>query len=419
MTPRRLPKGLRPFTSRPFRLIWAGQSVSLVGTWMQQIAQGWLVLQLTGDPLVLGLVGAAQFLPVLPLGLFGGVVADAIPKRTGLLITQSSSLLLSLLLGLLTFSGHVEVWQVLLIALGFGVVNAFDMPIRQAMVVEMVERDDVASAVALNSAVFNAARIIGPAIAGILIAVVGLAICFFINAVTYAAVIVALLVIRPSELRAAPTDVPERRVRGVIDHLGVGLSYVRRAPVVMLILIVVGVVSSAAMNRNVVLPLVASDVLNGGPETLGFLGAAGGAGSLVSAMSLAFGGRATLARMLLGAAVVGASTIALAASGLVAVSLLIIFVNGWGVVAMAATANTIVQTTTPDRLRGRVMSVYTTVFVGSAPLGNIAVGAIAAMLGIATALAIGGLVALVCVVLGAAWAIRRTDIALRSLPQAP
>lgn len=385
---------------------------------MQQIAQGWLVLELTGDPFALGLVGAAQFLPVLPLGLFGGVVADAIPKRTGLLITQSSSMLLALLLGLLTFSGQVELWQVLLIALGFGVVNAFDMPIRQAMVVEMVERDDVASAVALNSAMFNAARIVGPAIAGILIAVVGLAICFFINAITYAAVIAALLVIRPSELRAAPTDVPERRVRGVLDHLGVGLSYVRRAPVVLLILVVVGVVSTAAMNRNVVLPLVASDLLAGGPETLGFLGAAGGAGSLVSAMSLAFGGRATLARLLLGAAVVGASSIALAASGWVAASLLIIFVNGWGVVAMAATANTIVQMTTPDRLRGRVVSVYTTVFVGTAPIGNVAVGAIAAVAGVTTALVLGGVVALVCVALGAVWAFRRADVSLRNLPQA-
>lgn len=419
MSLRRWPQGLRPFTSRPFRLIWTGQSVSLVGTWMQQIAQGWLVLQLTGDPFVLGLVGAAQFLPVLPLGLFGGVVADAIPKRIGLLVTQSASMLLSLLLGLLTFSGDVEVWQVLLIALGFGVVNAFDMPIRQAMVVEMVEREDVAAAVALNSAMFNAARIVGPAIAGILIAAVGLAICFFINALTYAAVIAALLIIRPSDLRAAPTDVPERRFRGVIDHLGVGLSYVRRAPVIVLILIVVGVVSAAAMNRNVVLPLVASDILGGGPEMLGFLGAAGGAGSLVSAMSLAFGGRATLARLLVGAAIVGASTIALAASGWIAASLLIIFVNGWGVVAMAATANTIVQMTTPDRLRGRVMSIYTTVFVGSAPLGNLAVGAIAAMAGITTALALGGVVALVCVVFGAIWAIRRSDVSLRSLPQAP
>lgn len=156
--PTTLPQGLRPFTHRPFRLIWTGQSVSLIGTWMQQVAQGWLVLELTGDPKALGLVAAAQFLPVLPLGLFGGVVADAIPKRSGLIVTQAMSLVLALLLGLLTLSGGIEVWMVLVMALLLGAVNAFDIPIRQAMVVEMVGKSDIASAVALNSAMFNAAR---------------------------------------------------------------------------------------------------------------------------------------------------------------------------------------------------------------------------------------------------------------------
>ena len=170
-----LPEGLRAFRHRNFRLFFSGQCVSLIGTWMQQVAQGWLVLQLTNDPLALGFVSVAQFLPVMILGLFGGIAADAMPKRTGLLITQSSQAVLALVLGLLVVTGHVQVWQVIVLAALLGVVNAFDMPIRQSFAVEMVGRDDVVSAVALNSAVFNGARIIGPAIAGLLIALIGLA----------------------------------------------------------------------------------------------------------------------------------------------------------------------------------------------------------------------------------------------------
>ena len=181
---RTLPTGLRAFRHHNFRLFYAGQAVSLVGTWMQQVAQGWLVLELTGDPMALGLVAAAQFIPVMFLGLFGGVAADAIPKRNGLIATQIIAGALALLLGLLVITGRVEVWHVLVLALGLGVVNAFDMPIRQAFVVEMVGREDIVSAVGFNSALFNGTRIIGPAVAGLLIAVVGVAPGFLINAAT-------------------------------------------------------------------------------------------------------------------------------------------------------------------------------------------------------------------------------------------
>lgn len=249
-----------------------------------------------------------------------------------------------------------------------------------------------------------------------LIALVGLAICFFINALTFAAVIAALLVVRPSELAAAPRDIPARTVGAVLEHLAVGVRYVRHTPVVLLSVTVVGVVATSVLNFQVALPLIATDLLDGGPVVFGFLGAASGAGSLVSAISLAFGGRPTLARLIVGAAVTGAATIAIALSGWIIASLVFMFLIGWGLIAMAATTNTIIQTTTPDHLRGRVMSVYTTIFAGSAPLGNVATGLIAASVGIAAALILGGLIALACALAAAVWVMRRSDLSLSRTP---
>jgi hypothetical protein len=243
--------------------------------------------------------------------------------------------------------------------------------------------------------------------------VVGIAACFVINTLTYAAVIVALLLVRPSELSQAPRAVPDRSVHAVLEHLVAGLVYVRRTPVVLASIIVIGVVSLAALNFQVTLPLIAQDLLSGGPEAFGFLAAASGAGSLVSAMALAFGARTTLARILTGAIVVGLATVAVAFSDSLLLSVVLMFIVGWGLIAMAATTNTIIQVTTPDELRGRVMSVYTTVFAGTSPIGNIATGAIAARAGIAVALMIGGLVAVVCALGVAMWAWRRGDIDLR------
>ena len=198
----RLPVGLRAFRHRNFRLFWAGQLISLIGTWMQTVAQSWLVFQLTHDPVALGLL-AVQFAPVLVLGLFGGVVADAFPKRNALVATQAASLVLALVLGLLDLSGSVQVWQVFVLAGLLGIVSAFDMPIRQSFVVEMVGREDIANAVALNSAVFNGTRIVGPAIAGLLITTVGIAACFLINAASYVAVIVSLFLMRTRSAAAS------------------------------------------------------------------------------------------------------------------------------------------------------------------------------------------------------------------------
>jgi len=398
-----LPAGLRAFRHRNFTLFWSGQLISLIGTWMQSVAQGWLILQLTQDPVVLGLLAAVQFLPVLVLGLFGGLVADAVPKRSALLVTQTSAGILALILGLLDLANVVQVWQVFVLAGLLGLVNAFDMPIRQSFVVEMVGREDVVNAVALNSAVFNGARIIGPAVAGVLIAVVGIASCFLINAASYVAVVVGLLLMRTSELLPPPVSALERSVRSVVDQLVEGLRYVRDTRATLLSIAVVGVVSTVALNFAVVLPLLAQDVLHGGSETFGFLSASAGVGSLIGALVLAFGRPPTVRRLLFGAAAIGVAMLGLSAVRWLPASMVLMAVAGWGTIAMAATTNTIIQLTTPDQLRGRVMSVYTTVFAGSTPIGALFAGAVAARAGTPAALALAGAISLATVVVATAW----------------
>jgi MFS family permease len=402
------PTALRAFRHRNFRLFYAGMAVSLVGTWMQTVAQGWLVLELTNDPFALGVVGAAQFLPVMVLGLFGGVAADALPKRTGLLVTQTVSAILALALGLLVLADQVEVWHVMVLALLLGVVNAFDMPIRQSFVVEMVGREDVASAVGFNSALFNGTRILGPAVAGLLIALVGIAPCFLINAATFVAVVVGLLLMRPGDLFDHPRASRPHSVGAVRDQLAEGLRYVRATPAILLAVSVVGVVSVVALNNQVLLPIVARDLLGGGAATYGFLGAASGIGSLAAALALAFGQRPTIRLLLLGAGAVGTSVACLGLSRSLPISLLLMVGAGWGLIAMAATTNTTIQLTVPDELRGRVMSVYTTIFAGSTPIGALFAGTLAATAGVAVALVAGGLLAVGAAV-GAAVLVMRSD----------
>lgn len=403
-SPTPLPGGLtRGFTAlrhRNFRLFWIGQLVSLVGTWMQQIGQSWLVLEMTGDPVALGIVAAAQFTPVLFLGLFGGIVADAISKRRALVWTQLAAGGLALILGLLVVSGEVEVWHVFVLALALGVVNSFDMPIRQAFVVEMVGRGDVANAVALNSAVFNVTRIIGPAVAGLTIAGIGLEPLFFVNAVSYLAVIVGLVMMRPSELMSTERAVVERNWRSVLDRLIEGLRYTRRDAQIFLCMAVLGVVATFALNFQVLIPLAARDLLGGDADTYGFLMAATGVGSLISALAFAFGRQASMGRMLLGAAAIGVAMMGMGISRSFPLSMALMLIAGWGTISMAATINTIIQLGVPDVLRGRVMSVYTTVFAGSTPFGGVFSGTLAAAGGPAAALLAGGAIALLAAGVG-------------------
>lgn len=397
----RLPQGLRAFRHYNFRLFWFGMLVSLIGNWMQIVGQGWLVLELTGDPVALGLIAAAQWTPILFLGLFGGIVADAVNKRRALLVTQAAAGCLALILGVLVATSSVQVWQVFTLAITLGIVNAFDMPIRQSFVVEMVGKSDVANAVALNSAVFNLTRIIGPAIAGVTIATIGLEPLFLLNAASYIAVLAALLLMRASSLMPITEKaVIERNVRSVIDRLTEGLRYTRHEPRILLAIVVLGVVSMFALNFQVVIPVYARDVLGGNADTYGFLMSAAGVGSFLSAISIAFAQRPTLRRVMFGAAGVGVGMIGLAFSRSFPLSLVLMFVTGWGMISMAASTNTIIQLTVPDILRGRVMSVFTTTFAGATPIGGLIAGTLAAIGGAPLAMLVGGVVAVLAAGVG-------------------
>jgi MFS family permease len=386
--------GLRAFRHRNYRLFFVGQLISLVGTWMQQVAQGWLVLELTHDPLMLGLVATAQFAPVIVFGLFGGVIADQLPKRKTLLVTQTVAMILAFALWGLTASGSVQVWQIMILAALLGTVNAFDMPARQSFAIEMVGREDVVNAVGLGAAMFNGARVVGPAVAGLTIGAFGIALAFLINGISFLAVIAAYLAMRPGELRPPPVVERPRSVRAVVDNLAEGLSYVWRTPIVLLAVSVVGLVATVGMNFQVLMPPLAQDILGVGATGYGFLMAAMGVGSTIAALWVAFSRRVTPRPIAIGSIALGLTLVAIAASRSFPLSLGLMVVAGAGAIGMAATANTTIQLTVPDHLRGRVMSVYTTVFAGSVPVGGLMAGAIASIWDVPLSLAVGGVLSL-------------------------
>ena len=286
-------QGWRALRHRNYRLFFAGQGTSLIGTWMMTVAQSWLVLQLTGDPLVLGVVAAVQFTPVLVLGLFGGVIADSLPKRRTLVMTQGFAMVLGLIMSALVLTNTVQVWHVMVIAFLLGCRNAIDMPTRQAFAVEMVGREDIGNAVALNSAMFNGARVIGPAVAGITIGAFGVGPAFLIDCA-----LVPGGHPRPArDARARTAHASGDRAAGVghgrLRHLREGLGYVRRTKVVLIATLVIGLVSTFGMNFTVVIPPLTQFVLHSDATGYGFLMAATGVGSILSALTIAFSGRTT------------------------------------------------------------------------------------------------------------------------------
>jgi MFS family permease len=395
-------RGLTAFGHRNYRLFFGGQLISLIGTWMTAVAQSWLILQLTGNPFDLGLLTVAQFGPVLVLGLFGGLIADGLPKRRTLYVTQTVAMGVSFALFLLTVTGVVEVWQVFALAAVMGVRNAVDMPTRQAFAVEMVGREDVSNAVALNSAMFNGARIIGPALAGLAIGAFGVPIAFLIDAISFLAVLAGLFLMHEAELRPAPRFDRPTSAREVFSNLAEGLHYVRRTGIVLLSVVVVGVVATFGINFSIVMPPLASSVLHVGASGYGFLMAASGLGSLLAALAIAFGGTRAV-RMLIGAAVLGVAEVMIGAITSYPADLVLMFAAGAGAITMMATANTVIQLEVPDELRGRVMSVYLTVFAGTSPIGGLLFGAIAANAGALEAIWIGGAVSFVAAILGYVW----------------
>ena len=405
---RRLPA----FRHRNYRLFFTGQAISLIGSWMQVVAQDWLVLQVSGgQPFWLGVVSAAQFLPPMVLGLFGGVIADALPKRQTLRATQVVFMTLAGVLAILTATGHVNVGVIVLLALFLGCANAVDMPVRQSFSVELVGPEDVGNAVALNASVFNGARVIGPAVAGLLIGVFGIAPAFAINSLSFVAAIAALQLMRDDELhRARFLNVP-RSPHEVRDNLAEGLAYVRRTPIVLMAITAVGVVATLGMNYNVLTPPLAQQVLGSDAAGYGFLMTAAGIGALVGAVTLVLAGPPRPWRIPAGAIALGAATLLLGFSRTYPLSLALMVPIGFGGVFMAATANATIQLHSPDGLRGRVMSVYTTVFSASVPIGGIAAGILASTLGVPTTLALSGGLSLLAGIGAAVWwsRIRRTE----------
>lgn len=402
---------LRTFVAlrhRNYRLFWFGQLISLIGTWMQSIGQAWLVLELTHSAWLLGVVGALQFLPVMLLSLFGGVLADRLPKRKVLLFTQSSAMLQATLLWILVATGHVQIWEVLVLASLLGLTNSIDMPTRQAFVAEMVGREDLPNAIALNSSLFNMARIVGPGLGGIIIAWLGVAPLFLLNSISFIAVIVGLALIKMNDLYAQAkrsTAKGEAPRQSTLQSLREGLAYVVRTPSVFLVIVVVGVISLFGINFNVILPLFATEVLHVGPEGFGFISATFGLGSLLSALWLAWGNwKPSIQHLLAGAIAFGILEIFFALSHLYLLSLVLIAGVGFAQIAFSAISNTTLQTVTPDYLRGRVMSVYMVVFAGSVPLGNLFTGGMAHLFGAPMALLIGASLSLVAAIVG--WRLR-------------
>ncbi|MGH2461330.1 MAG: MFS transporter [Chloroflexota bacterium] len=393
-------QGFRALRHRDFRLFYTGQLISLVGTWMQGLAQSWLVLVLTNSALALGLVGALQFLPVLLFSAFGGALADRAPKRWILVGTQSVEMVLAFVLAILTLTRLVTYVDVLILAVLLGINSSIDMPTRQAFVVELVGPKDLMNAIALNSSMFNAARLIGPAVAGLLIGVVGLAGCFFVNGLSFPAVIAGLLLMRP------PSQ-PARGLgggRAVLEDLREGFGYVRHTRSVLGVILLVGAVGTFGSNFNVVLPILARNVLGVGATGLGWLMAAMGLGSLVAALGIAYFGRGPRPRMIVTAAIAfSVVEIALAPVTTYAPALGLLVLIGAALVTISALANTYVQAVVPHRLRGRVMSIYTTVFVGTTPIGNTLAGAIAETTNAFGPLLLGGVATLIAALIVGIW----------------
>ena len=401
---------LRVITSlrqRNFRLFWCGQMISLIGSYMQSIGETWLVLELTHSAWQLGLVGALQAVPILLFSIFGGVFADRWPKRRVLLVTQAAAMIQALLLWVLIATGTLHLWHLYVLALLLGLTNSLGRPASRAFVVELVGREDLPNAVALNSSLSSLTRIVGPGLAGIIIAASGVTTLFLLNALSFLAVLVGLALIKSHELHAQalqPRSVGERQ--NTWQSLREGVAYVWKTPAVLLVVLVVGLVLLFGSNFNVVLPLFATNVLHVGATGFGFLSAATGVGALLSGLWLAWSNqKPTIRRVLIGMLVFGVLEAVFAVSHLYLLSLVLIAGVGFTEETFAMQAMTMIQTVAPDHLSGRVMSVQVLFFDGSLPLGYLLMGWLSALFGAPIALLTGALLSLLAA--GAGWMWRK------------
>jgi len=401
---------------RNYRLFWIGQVLSLVGTWMQSVSEPWLVLLLGGSPLQLGIVLALEFAPATVLAPLGGVLADRMDKRMVIIWTQVAAAIQAAVLFAITVTGVVQIWHIFILAFALGCINAVNMPVRQAFAAEMVPRRDLLNAIALNSASFNAARIVGPAIAGVTLALWGPAVNFAINAVSYVAVLVGLAMINPSHLyRAARAAESLPVLRSVAE----GLRYARRTPSVLWPLFLLGGISIFGLNFQTLLPLFAVHTLGLGADGYGALYAVMGVGSLIGSMSLAFlGTRRPLVPMILGGGLIFVTfELLLGATRSVAPAYVWVIFIGLSSMLMINTINVTVQSAVPDHLRGRVMSLYVTVFAGTSPVGGLFAGGVAEVWGAPAGFVLGALFSLGFLGL-AGWQLIR-KVTMPSLVEAP
>ena len=355
---------------------------------MQSVAESWLVYRLTGSAALLGVAGFASQIPVLFLATVGGTVADRFNRHRILVITQTASMVLPLILAALVFTGRVQVWHVFTLAATLGVVNAFDVPARQSFVVEMVGKDDLVNAIALNSSIVNAARALGPAIAGVLVAAVGEGWCFLFNGLSYIAVITGLLLMK------LPPRMQSDHPKPALADLTHGFQYVRRTMPVRDLLLMVGLISFAGMPYSTLMPIFADEILHGGARGLGLLMACAGLGSLAGALTLATRSSIRgLGRIVAASAVIfGVSLTVFAASKLFWLSAAVLLVVGMSMITQAASTNTLIQSMVPDSMRGRVMAIYAMMFMGMSPIGALVEGWIAERIGAPHTVMIGGAV---------------------------
>jgi MFS family permease len=378
----------RALRHRNYRLFFCGQIISLIGTWMQNIAQAWLVYRLTKSPLLLGLVGFAGQIPVFIFAPLGGLFADRNSRYRTVIATQTASMLLAFILSVLTLLGQVRVWEVMLLAASLGVVNAFDIPARQAFIIEMVVPEDLINAIALNSAMFNGARILGPAIAGLTVAAIGEGWCFFANGVSYIAVIIGLLM-----MIVTPRERPRQTASG-LESVREGFRFVAHTGPILALLLLLGLVSLTGMPYAVLMPIFADKILHSGARGLGLLMGTTGVGALAATLVMAARREVRgLGRWINYASTgFGASLILFSLSRWLPLSVALLLPAGFCMLIQMASSNTLIQTMVPDDLRGRVMSVYSMMFMGMAPFGALLAGAIAHRLGAPITVALGGAV---------------------------
>ena len=381
---------------RNYRLYFGGQVVSVTGTWVQNVAQAWLIVELTHSPLAVGFLALCQFGPFAVFGLVGGALVDRLDYRRTLLGTQSAMLVFAAVLGVLALTGVAQAWMVDVVAAGNGFALVLDTPARQAFTIQMVGRRELPNAVALNSSLFNGSRIMGPGLGGLIIASAGVGACFLINAASFLAVLAGLMLMREADFHPVRRAERQPMLRGIAE----GLTYARRTPRVKLVLTMMLVVATIGMNFNVLLPVLASHTLRSGPEVFGLLSASFGAGALTGALMAASMGRARLPVLIGAAGGFGVFELVLAQQATVVGAAIVLALVGACFTLYTANSNSTLQLIVPDQLRGRLMALYAYVFFGTAPLGGLLAGWLAARGGTRLAFEVAGVSGVVMAVYG-------------------